>query len=655
MYNWEAGVPKLGATVESNGINFAIFAKNKKKVVLNIYKSGSDLLPKEKIVLDPSINKTGDIWHIFLQNGSEGTLYTWKIDDYPEILDPYALSYTNNKNYSNRKSIAIKLSHEKEKHLEIPMQDTIIYEVHIKLFTQNFNSMVEFPGTYSGFLEKIPYLKELGITAVEFLPVYEWDDFTGNIGINNGAKLKNIWGYNPIGFFALTKKFSKNQKLDSHSEIVEFKELVKELHKNGIEVILDVVYNHTAEGGKGGKFYNFKAMDLNTFYMLENSNVQFMNYSGCGNTVNTNNKVVKDMIVSSLRYWYLEMGVDGFRFDLASILGRNEEGHWLGENSLLNELVQDPILSHCKLISESWDLGGYYVGDMPIGWSEWNGKYRDVVKKFIKGEFGQVSELLKRIFGSPDIFKRNDRTPYSNINFITCHDGFTMWDLVSYNNKHNLNNGENNQDGENHNNSYNNGAEGETEDKNIIAIRKQQLKNMLLILFISQGVPMILMGDEMGRTQLGNNNAYCQNNRSTWIDWERGSNFSDITEFTKNMIKLRKKYNIFRNKDYLELEDNKNKGVGIHGVKLNCPDFSYYSLSIAFSLYDANSDTTFYIILNSYHGDLNFELPKLDSKKWHLLVDTSKDDSENFLEDGKLISDAFYKAAPKSSVILISK
>lgn len=655
MYNWEAGVPKLGATVESNGINFAIFAKNKKKVVLNIYKSGSDLLPKEKIVLDPSINKTGDIWHIFLQNGSEGTLYTWKIDDYPEILDPYALSYTNNKNYSNRKSIAIKISHEKEKHLEIPMQDTIIYEAHIKLFTQNFNSMVEFPGTYSGFLEKIPYLKDLGVTAVEFLPVYEWDDFTGNIGINNGAKLKNIWGYNPIGFFALTKKFSKNQKLDSHSEIVEFKELVKELHKNGIEVILDVVYNHTAEGGKGGKFYNFKAMDLNTFYMLENSNVQFMNYSGCGNTVNTNNKVVKDMIVSSLRYWYLEMGVDGFRFDLASILGRNEEGHWLGENSLLNELVQDPILSHCKLISESWDLGGYYVGDMPAGWSEWNGKYRDVVRKFIKGEFGQVTELLKRIFGSPDIFKRNDRTPYSNINFITCHDGFTMWDLVSYNNKHNLNNGENNQDGENHNNSYNNGAEGETEDKTIIAIRKQQLKNMLLILFISQGVPMILMGDEMGRTQLGNNNAYCQNNRSTWVDWERGNNFSDITEFTKNMIKLRKKYNIFRNRDYLELEDNKNKGVGIHGVKLNCPDFSYYSLSIAFSLYDSNSDTTFYIILNSYHGELNFELPKLNGKKWQLLVDTSKDDSENFLEDGKIISDAFYKAAPKSSVILISK
>lgn len=650
----EVGVPKLGVTIENEGINFAIFAKNRKKVVLNIYSSGSDLIPKKSFVLDPTINKTGNIWHIYLKGASAKLLYTWKLDDSPELLDPYALSYTNNKNYSRRKSIAVKKDNVKTKHLNRTLEDTVIYEVHIKLFTQNFNSMVKFPGTYSGFMEKIPYLKELGITAVEFLPVYEWDDFTGNTGITNGAKLKNIWGYNPIGFFAPTKKFSKDQTLDSDNEIVEFKELVKALHDHGIEVILDVVYNHTAEGGNGGKVYNFKAMDNKTFYMLENNDTQYKNYSGCGNTFNCNNKVVKDVIVDSLRYWYLEMGVDGFRFDLASILGRGEDGQW-NEVSLLNELAQDPILSYCKLISESWDLGGYYVGDMPAGWSEWNGKYRDVVRKFIKGEFGLIPELLKRIFGSPDIFKRNNRGPMSNINFVTCHDGFTMWDLVSYNNKHNLNNGENNNDGENNNNSYNYGVEGGTEDPAILEVRKRQIKNMFLILFISQGVPMLLMGDEMGRTQFGNNNAYCQNNRSTWLDWERGMKFSEITNFVKNMIKIRKKYSIFRRKNYLELSECENCDVSLHGVKLNSPDYSYYSLSIAFVLHDTETDTSFYVALNSYHGELTFELPILPDKKWHLLVDTFKSEKENFKEDTKPLIDRKYLVKPRSSIILISK
>ncbi|AVQ30022.1 MULTISPECIES: glycogen debranching protein [Fusobacterium] len=654
MCVWEAGVPKLGVTIESEGINFAIFAKNKKKVVLNIYSSGSDVAPKKSFILDPTINKTGNIWHIFLKETSTKTLYTWKLDDSPELLDPYALSYTNNKNYSRRKSIAVKKDYVRTKHLNTELENTIIYEVHIKLFTQNFNSMVKFPGTYGGFIEKIPYLKELGITAVEFLPVYEWDDFTGNTGMTNGAKLKNIWGYNPIGFFAPTKKFSKNQTLDSDSEIVEFKELVKNLHDHGIEVILDVVYNHTAEGGNGGKIYNFKAMDNKTFYMLENNDTQYKNYSGCGNTFNCNNKVVKDIIVDSLRYWYLEMGVDGFRFDLASVLGRGEDGQW-SEVSLLNELVQDPILSHCKLISESWDLGGYYVGDMPAGWSEWNGKYRDVVRKFIKGEFGLIPELLKRIFGSPDIFKRNNRGPMSNINFVTCHDGFTMWDLVSYNNKHNLNNGENNNDGENNNNSYNYGIEGGTDDPAILEIRKRQIKNMFLILFISQGVPMLLMGDEMGRTQFGNNNAYCQNNRSTWLDWERGAKFYEITNFVKNMIKIRKKYSIFRRKNYLELSECEDCDVSLHGVKLNSPDYSYYSLSIAFVLHDTETDTSFYIALNSYHEELAFELPILQNKKWYLLVDTSKPEKENFREDTEALFEKKYLVQPRSSIILISK
>lgn len=655
MFICESGFPALGTTFINDGINFGIYCKNKKKVILKLYKSGADTKPFEIFELDSKLNRTGDIWHIFLKGAENGIIYSWVIDDSVELLDPYALSYTNNKNYNNKKSIAVKNDFSKTPHPNTPLNETIIYEVHVKLFTQNYNSLVKFPGTYSGFLEKIPYLKDLGITAVELLPVYEWDDFTGRYSTNN-TLLKNVWGYNPISFFAPTKKFATNQTLDSFDEIIEFKKLVQELHKHGIEVLLDVVYNHTAEGGNGGKVYNFKAMSNENFYMLENNGKDYKNYSGCGNTFNCNTIVSKDIIIKSLKYWYLDMGVDGFRFDLASILGRDQNGQW-GATSVLDEIAEDPILSHCKLISESWDLGGYYVGDMPAGWSEWNGKYRDVVRKFIKGEFGQIPDLLKRIFGSPDIFKRNNRSPYSSINFITCHDGFTMHDLVSYNTKHNLNNGEENRDGENNNNSYNWGEEGVTEDISIINLRKKQIKNFFLILFISQGVPMILMGDELGRTQYGNNNAYCQNNKSTWLDWERGKKkYSDIFHFVKNMIKLRKSYNIFKKSEYWECDDCKTSDVTLHGVKLNSPDYSHYSLSVAFELHDKDSDTDFYIALNSYYGDLTFELPTpKNGKKWHLLVDTSKDDSENFDDEAKPINEKFYLVKSRSSVILISR
>lgn len=654
MFKVDYGTPTLGATVIENGINFAIYCKNKKRVILKIYNSASDVEPTSTYTLCYKKNRTGDIWHIFLIGAKAGILYSWSIDGSPDILDPYALSYSNNKNYEKRKAIAIKKDFCKEPHPNTPLSETIIYEVHIKLFTQNFNSMVQFPGTYKGFMEKIPYLKDLGITAVEFLPIYEWDDFTGRYDTNNSL-LKNVWGYNPISFFAPTKKFSTNQTLNNYDEIFEFKTLVKELHKHGIEVLLDVVYNHTAEGGNGGKIYNFKALSNENFYMLENSGRDYKNYSGCGNTFNCNTKVSKDIILDSLKYWHVDMGVDGFRFDLASILGRDENGQW-GGHSILHEIAQDPVLSYCKLISESWDLGGYYVGDMPVGWSEWNGKYRDVVRKFIKGDFGQISELLKRIFGSPDIFKRNKRSPYSSINFVSCHDGFTLYDLVSYNTKHNLNNGENNRDGENHNNSYNWGEEGVTHNPEIISLRKKLMKNFFLILMISQGVPMFLMGDELGRTQYGNNNAYCQNNRSTWLDWDRGKKYGDIFHFVKNMINLRKSYSIFRKESYWECDDCHKNDVIVHGVKLNSPDYSYHSLSIAFELEDIPTNSKFYIALNSYYGDLEFELPQLsNNRKWHMLVDTSGEDELNFSSNPKPLTKNKYLVKSRSAIILIGK
>lgn len=633
------GFPKLGTVVMEDGTNFAIYSKEGKEIILKIYKDEKIY----KFILDENINKTGNIWHIKIGNLEENIVYLWEIDG-NDILAPYARSFTNEEEVSKKKNIIIRRDDKRyKKHLYTTWENTIIYETHIGLYTKNKNSNVKNNGTFNGIIEKIPYLKSLGITAIEFLPVYEWDDYTGRYNEKNEL-LKNVWGYNPINFFALTKKYSSKTEKDSISEIAEFKNLVEKLHENGIEVILDVVYNHTAEGGNGGKIYNFKKMSNDEFYIMENDGRNYTNYSGCGNTFNCNKKISKDMILDSLHYWYLEMGVDGFRFDLAPILGRDKYGHW-GNYSVLDDISDDPILSNAKLISESWDLGGYYVGDMPRNFSEWNGKYRDVVRKFIKGEFGQVPELLKRIFGSYDLFGKKSNSPKASINFITCHDGFTLNDLVSYNNKHNLDNGEQNRDGESNNNSYNWGEEGDTNNLEILNLRKKQMKNFMLILFISQGVPMILMGDEFGRTQYGNNNAYCQDNEKVWVDWAKLEENHDLYEFTKNMIEFRKKYEIFRSSKYLESDDTANGDIIFHGVKLKCPDFSYHSLSIAFEVFDKKSDNDFYIALNSYYKELEFELP---GENWEILVNTENKESfaKSILKDNKIM------VSPRSCIIL---
>ena len=643
-YNFNQYI-NLGATLEKNGCNFAIYLKEIKTLSLNIFYSSEDTVPYERHILNPSEHRLGNIWSIFLENIKEGTLYNWEINGVP-ILDPYALAYTGNETIENRKSIVLARVGTETKHILIPKKDMVIYESHIGLFTKSPSSNTLNPATFSAFEEKIPYLKNLGINVVEFLPVFEWDDYTGNLD-RESFFLKNIWGYNPINFFALTKKYSSSNNEDSANEINEFKKLVSSLHKNGIEVVLDVVYNHTAEGGVGGKIYNFKAMGEDIFYTKDKDN-NFINFSGCGNTLNCNHKIVKDMIIQSLLYWYLEVGVDGFRFDLAPVLGRDSNSQW-ARHSLLHELIEHPILSHAKLIAESWDLGGYFVGAMPSGWCEWNGAYRDTVRQFIRGDFGQVPELIKRIFGSVDIFHANKNGYQSSINFICCHDGFTMWDLVSYNLKHNLLNGENNQDGENNNHSYNHGEEGFTENPHIISLRKQQIKNMILILYISQGIPMLLMGDEMGRTQLGNNNAYCQDNPTTWVDWDRKKDFEDVFLFTKNMINLRKSYSIFKKETPL-IEGEE---IILHGIKLYQPDLSFHSLSIAFQLKDIKSNTDFYIAFNSYSEQLCFELPILENKSWYIVTDTSKTDTCDFKEIKW--QGTHCCVLPKSSVILISK
>lgn len=646
MKSCESGFPKLGTLVIERGVNFGIYIKKAEKVSLTIYNSAVEKEPFYTYKLNEKTNKTGNIWHIFINDCKEGDIYTWEIDG-NKILDPYALSFTGDKKCGNKKNIVVRRDeYNFQKHLNTSLKDTIIYEAHIGLFTKNPNSNVKNLGKYKGFKEKIPYLKELGITAVEFLPVYEWDEYTGRYNEKNEL-LENVWGYNPINFFALTKKFSSGEE-NSFEELKEFKELIDELHKNEIEVILDVVYNHTAESGEEGYIYNFKALNKEKFYMFSHDKKEYLNLSGCGNTFSCNRKISRDIVMDSLKYWYSEVGVDGFRFDLASILAKDEYGQWL-DDSILDDIAQDPILGCAKLISESWDISGYHLGDMPEGWSEWNGRYRDVVRRFIKGDHGQVPELIKCIFGSSHIFNKREANPFKSINFVTCHDGFTLNDLVSYNNKHNLDNGENNRDGENFNNSYNWGDEGDTNNIGVINLRKQQMKNFLLILFISQGVPMLLMGDEMGRTQHGNNNAYCQDNVTTWVDWSLLNKNKDIFKFTKTMIELRKKYPIFRSERYLESDGTHEEDIILHGVKVHEPDLNYHSMSIAFELIDKKSKVVFYIALNSYYNDLTFNLPIDEKNPWKLIIDTSCD---RLNCKSELVGDT-YKVRARSSVILM--
>lgn len=636
-------------TIEKNGSSprfwrimkpqFSLYAKGAKEVCLEFYQNPKDKTPSRKIRLDPKKNRTGDYWYFEDSSIAEGSLYRWNINGI-SILDPLALSYTGNMPVEEKKSIFLLHRQSSMKRISIPDKDRLIYEVHIGFFSEK--------RSYSSFIDKIPYLKELGINTVEFLPIYEWDDYTGNLH-PDASPIKNAWGYNPINFFAATKKYSSSKEAASFSEKEEFHHLVEVLHENGIEVLLDVVYNHTAEGGKTGYLYNFKAMGENIFY-IKTKEKDFANFSGCGNSFNCNHPVAKEMILDSLLYWYYEIGVDGFRFDLSPVLGRDSDGQWL-QHSLLKDLVEHPILSHALLISESWDLGGYFVGALPSGWSEWNDSYRDTVRKFIRGDFGQIPDLIKRIFGSVDLFHANRKKYQSSINFIACHDGFTMWDLLSYNRKYNFANGEQNRDGSNENYSYNHGEEGETDNPNILALRIQQMKNMMLILYISQGIPMLLMGDEIARTQLGNNNAYCQDNKITWMDWSRKERFQDVFIFTKSMIQLRKSYSIFRREEYLKMDEE----IFLHGVKLHQPDYSFHSLSIAFELFDQETKTRFYIALNSYSETLEFELPLLgDGKHWYLLTDTAKPETCYFQAD-EMISGKSYSLTSKSSMILIAK
>ena len=517
----------------------------------------------------------------------------------------------------------------------LPLEELIIYEMHVRGFTNDKSSGVSCPGKFAAIREKIPYLKELGINAVELMPVFEFDE-TGASRTFEGEKLYDYWGYNTVCFFAPNTSYESDH--EHNREGNELKQVIRELNENGIEVILDVVFNHTAEGNEHGPFFSFKGVDNNIYYMLTPDG-KYYNFSGCGNVLNCNHPIVQQFILNCLRYWVTEYRVDGFRFDLASILGRNEDGSPMDKPPLLKSLAFDPVLGGVKLIAEAWDAGGLYqVGSFPSWqrWAEWNGKYRDDLRRFLKGDNNLAWAAANRITGSKDLYDPTYRGNNASVNFLTCHDGFTMYDMYAYNEKHNYKNGWNNTDGANDNNSWNCGAEGETDDMGVELLRRKMVKNAFATLMCSRGAALFLAGDEFCNTQFGNNNAYCQDNIISWLDWSRKEKYSDVFEFFKYMIALRKRFRVITG-------DRKEARCSYppQSIHSEIPWKTNYNADTRMvgvmyagrSSYDNNLDELVYFGVNAYWGDVNVELPTLPTGYvWKLYVDTGRQADEVIAE-----------------------
>jgi len=553
--------------------------------------------------------------------------------------------------------------------LETPIEDLVIYEAHVRSFTRHPSSKVKFPGTYAALVEKIPYLKELGINCIELMPIYEFDEFENSRpNPATGQTLFNYWGYSTVGFFAPKSGYAATGRFGM--QVDELKNMVKQLHKNGIEVILDVVFNHTAEGNEKGPMISFRGVDNSTYYMLTPEGYYF-NFSGCGNTLNCNNPIVRNMVLDCLRYWASEYHVDGFRFDLAAILGRDPWGAPLPNPPLLETLAFDPVLAKCKLIAEAWDAGGLnMLGSFPAygRWAEWNGKFRDHVRRFLRGDGGMAGKMGQRIQGSPDLYGSSGRGPTASINFVTCHDGFTMYDLFSYNGKHNEANGENNRDGSDDNFSWNCGNEGDTGNPGVQWLREKMMKNAAVLLMISQGVPMMLMGDEIGRTQKGNNNTYCHDSDLNWMDWSLVEKNAGLLRFFKNIIAFRRAHPVLRSSSHFQNRDYAGTGLADitwHGVQKWNADWSNNSRVLAFMLDGKHAkggsvkDSTIYVAVNSYWQGLSFSLPEPPrGEKWHIFANTGLASPDDICQPGMEIplkNQNDFLVGPRSAVILLAK
>lgn len=634
------------------GHNFSIFSKHAEAIKLKLYFMHNNGEVHETVCLDPKHNRTGDVWHILIQGLPDFFFYAYvvqgpwapykghRFDDSLELIDPYARGISGletwNRRKPGKKTLAIfsdsEYNWEGDKPLNRELSDTIIYELHVRGFTASKTSGVNYPGTFKGLIEKIDYLKKLGITSVELMPIHEFDEIDCKYSNpKTGEKLVNYWGYSSISFFALKSAFAD---CPSRNGVVnEFRDLVKAFHKNGIEVIVDVVFNHTAEGGSDRPTINFKGLENSVYYLLDDS-YEYLNFSGCGNTTNCNHPVVRKMILDSLHYFVTEMHVDGFRFDLASILSRDEKGNVMPNPPLLEAIAKDPVLSRSKIIAEAWDAAGLYqVGSFPASqrWAEWNGRYRDLVRRFCTGEAGLSGEMATRISGSEDLYGHSQRNPFHSINFITSHDGFTMMDLVSYEKKHNIENGEMNRDGNDVNFSMNFGVEGETRDEKIIAKRMKQIRNFATILMLSQGTPMILAGDEFGNSQEGNNNAWCQDNRLSWLDWDLLEKNSELFQFWKTLVQFRRQHPALRRSSFFTGNINPFSNIpdiSWHNTSAYQPDFGSDKRSLAF-LVDGREgsqiiDDMIYVALNFEEALLTFELPELEpERQWFQALSTS--------------------------------
>jgi len=673
---------RLGATVTPDGVTFCVYAKRARGLDVLLFDGVDDAAPARVISLDPHVNRTADYWHVHVPGIVPGQLYGYsadgpwdphdglRFDASRVLLDPYGRGVETPAGYRRveagdqvdgavaMKSVVVDMSTydwEGDRPLGRSWRETVIYEAHLAGFTADPSSGVaaERRGTYAGFIDKIPYLVDLGITAVELLPVFAFDRLAAPAG------LVNYWGYQPVSFFAPHQGYASRPGLAS--AVDECRDLVKALHRAGIEVILDVVYNHTAEVGADGPTFSFRGLANDDYYLLDEAG-GFIDDSGTGNTLNANRPIVRRLIVDSLRYWVQEMHVDGFRFDLAAVLSRDEMGQPMADPPALWDIETEPVLAGTKLIAEAWDAGGLYEVGTFVGdrWVEWNGRFRDDVRSFLRSDPGKVPAIMQRFLGSPDIYGHKRREPQASVNFVTCHDGFTLNDLVSYDTKHNEANGEGNRDGNDQNLSWNCGVEGPATDPAIERLRSRQIRNFLCLDLLALGAPMLLMGDEVRRTQSGNNNAYGHDDALSWFDWAGLERHADIHRFTKRLIGIRRRVATVLDvpEDAGLLDILRDASLEWSGVRVGAPDTGPDSHSIALTL--RADQGALHFILNAYWGQLEFELPTPDvaSEPWRRIIDTSLDSPHDIVSDVTAASEVdtgVYRAEPRSVVLLAAR
>ena len=691
-----SGVPwPLGAHPRGDGVNFAVFSRHATGVRLDLFAEPEEAAPTRTIILDAARNKTGDIWHVWLAGIKSGQLYGFRfagpyaprdghrfnpnrlvVDPYAPAIAPLpgrdfdaAVAYDPS---SAQKDLSLSeiddaatapkcvVTHadfdwERDQPLRHPWTSTVIYELHVRGYTIDPGGGVRFPGTYRGLIEKIPHLKDLGITAVELMPVQEFNEHAvARVDPSTGERLKNFWGYDPLSFFAPKASYASVHQ--DGAQVLEFKEMVRAFHRAGLEVILDVVFNHTCEGDERGPTVGFRGIDNLIYYWLDDDKRFYRDFTGTGQTVNAAHPVVRDLVLDALRYWVMEMHVDGFRFDLASVLGRDLHGRVLADAPLLERIAEDPILRDAKLIAEAWDAAGaYQVGAFSQHrWAEWNGRFRDDVRRFWRGDAGMMGAFASRICGSADLYAPSGKGPECSINFVTCHDGFTLNDVVSYERKHNEANGENNRDGTDDNYSANYGVEGDSDDPAIDAVRRRQIKNFLLTLAIARGVPMLLGGDEFRRTQRGNNNAYCQDNATSWVDWSLQHRHDEIVRFARMALALRRAHPALRREAFYTSEN-----IQWRDPRGERPDWTDARRRSLACVIDAGDGPALYLMFNALPEPVTFALlPPPGLSRWRVAVDTAQPsprDCHATGEEGDLADQASYTVGSRSSVVLVAR